>query len=147
MARSSAQTVQHRPCLIPRPYPEPVIAGLLVLLGCQLAGQLVADGLGLPVPGPVLGLVLLLVWLEIREPAEDSGLARVCAGLLRHLQLLFVPAGVGVVQYLSVIASAAVPLVLGLVVSWLLALLVTAGVAAALFSWQHHRRDRVTGAA
>jgi holin-like protein len=128
------------------PYPEPVVIGLLVLLGCQLLGQLVADALGLPVPGPVVGLVLLLGWLQLRRPAEDSGLARVCGGLLRHLQLLFVPAGVGVVQYLSVIASAAVPLVLGLVVSWLLALVVTAGVAGGLFSWQRRRRSRVVRA-
>ncbi len=114
-----------------------VIAGLLVLLACQLLGQLVADTLGLPVPGPVVGLVLLLLWLQLREPAEDSGLARLCTLLLRHLQLLFVPAGVGVVQYLSLVASAAVPLVVGLVVSWLVALVVTAGVALALLAVQH----------
>lgn len=111
-----------------------MIAGLIVLLGCQLAGQLVSDLLGLPVPGPVLGLVILLVWLELREPATDSGLARVCQGLLRHLQLLFVPAGVGVVQYLSLLAGAAVPLVVGLLVSWVVALGVTTGVAALLLS-------------
>jgi holin-like protein len=118
-----------------------VIAGLLVLLGCQLLGQLVADTFALPVPGPVLGLVLLLAWLEVRRPTEDSGLARVCAGLLKHLQLLFVPAGVGVVQYLSLVAGAAVPILLGLVVSWALALLLTAGLAAALLSLQRRRQQ------
>ena len=121
------------------PYPEPVIAGLLVLLGCQLAGQLVADLFGLPVPGPVLGLVLLLVWLQLRSPSEESGLARVCTRLLAHLQLLFVPAGVGVVQYLSLVGAAAVPVVLGLVVSWVVALTVAAGVAAALLAVQRRR--------
>ena len=116
-----------------------MIGGLLVLLACQLAGQLVADTLGLPVPGPVLGLVLLLGWLRVREPADDSGLARVCGALLRHLQLLFVPAGVGVVQYLSLLAGSAVPLMLGLVVSWVVALRVAAGLAGALLAWQRRR--------
>lgn len=117
-----------------------VIAGLLVLLGCQLVGTLVADATGLPVPGPVLGLVLLLGWLQLREPAEDSGLARVCAALLRHLQLLFVPAGVGVVQYLGLLASAAVPIAVGLVVSWVVGLLTCAAVATALLVWTDRRQ-------
>jgi holin-like protein len=119
-----------------------MIAGLLVLLTCQLAGQLLADVSGLPVPGPVLGLVILLGWLEARDPGEDSGLAKVCGGLLRHLQLLFVPAGVGVVQYLSVLASAAIPLVVGLVVSWALALAATAAIATGLLARQRRRTLR-----
>lgn len=122
-----------------------MIAGLLVLLACQLAGQLLSDLLGLPVPGPVLGLVLLLMWLQLRSPSEDSGLARVCAALLAHLQLLFVPAGVGVVQYLSLVGAAAVPLLLGLVLSWVAAVVVAAGVAAALLALR--RRGSAVGAA
>ena len=38
-----------------------------LLLGCQLAGEFIARGLGLPIPGPVLGLVILL-----------AALARIC---------------------------------------------------------------------
>jgi putative effector of murein hydrolase LrgA (UPF0299 family) len=106
-----------------------VIAGLLVLLGCQLAGEFVVRLLDLPVPGPVAGMVLLLVLLQVRRPARDSGVVTVAEGLLKHLQLLFVPAGVGVVQYLSVIGASAVPLLVGLLVSWFAALATTAGVA------------------
>jgi putative effector of murein hydrolase LrgA (UPF0299 family) len=111
-----------------RPYPEPVIPGLLVLLGCQLVGEFVVRLLGVPVPGPVVGMVVLLVVLRLREPSKDCGVVRVAEGLLKHLQLLFVPAGVGVVQYLSVIGASAVPLVVGLLVSWFAALATTAAV-------------------
>jgi len=114
------------------PYPEPVIAGLLALLSCQLVGEFLVRLLDLPVPGPVAGMVVLLGWLQVREPASDSGLVEVAEGLLKHMQLLFVPAGVGVVQYLSVIGASAVPLVTGLLVSWFAALLATALSAAAL---------------
>jgi holin-like protein len=109
-----------------------VIAGLLVLLGCQLAGEFLVRLLAVPLPGPVVGMVILLVVLQVREPGRDSGVVRVAEGLLRHLQLLFVPAGVGVVQYLSLLGASVVPLVLGLTLSWAVALLVTAATVAAL---------------
>jgi holin-like protein len=106
-----------------------VIPGLLVLLGCQLVGEFLVRLLDVPIPGPVVGMVLLLALLQLREPAKDSGVVQVAEGLLKHLQLLFVPAGVGVVQYLSVIGASAVPLVVGLVVSWFAALATTVAVA------------------
>ena len=78
------------------------LSGLMVLLVCQLAGELISHGLGLPVPGPVIGLMILLAALEIRGRRDN--LDAVADGLLRHLPLLFVPAGVGVVRYRSLIA-------------------------------------------
>ena len=46
--------------------------GLLVLLACQLAGECVVRLLGVPLPGPVAGMVILLVVLTLREPAAGS---------------------------------------------------------------------------
>ena len=77
---------------------------LTLLLLCQLAGEVVARLAGLPVPGPVVGLVLLFGVLVVRgrpAPALEQGADR----LLGHLSLLFVPAGVGVVQYLGTLAD------------------------------------------
>ena len=111
------------------PYPGPVIPGLLVLLGCQLVGEFLVRLLDVPIPGPVVGMVLLLVLLQLREPSKDSGVVRVCEGLLKHLQLLFVPAGAGVVQYLGVIGASAVPLVVGVLFSWFVTVATTAGIA------------------
>ena len=122
-----------------------MIPGLLVLLGCQLAGEFVVRLLDLPVPGPVAGMVVLLLLLTLREPAPDGPVVKVANGLLRHLQLLFVPAGVGVVQYLSVIGASAVPLVVGLLVSWFAALATTAAVAVLLLRLgKGVRRGRAT---
>jgi holin-like protein len=119
-----------------------VITGLLALLACQLVGELLVRLLDVPVPGPVAGMVVLLVALQVREPGKDAGVVRVSEGLLRHLQLLFVPAGVGVVQHLGVIGASAVPLVVGLAVSWLAALASTAAVAAGLLALGQRRRTR-----
>lgn len=101
-----------------------MIRGLTLLLLLQVVGELLVEVTGLPVPGPVVGMVLLFGWLQWRRPGDAAGVVRASAGLLRHLQLLFVPAGVGVVTHLAVLRTEAVPLGVSLVVSWLAGLAV-----------------------
>lgn len=110
----------------------PVLKGVLVLLGCQLAGEVVVRLLGLEIPGPVLGMLVFLAVLRLRRPRPSSGLVRGPVLLLGHLQLLFVPAGVGVIVYLDELRADALPLAAGLWVSWLLGLAVTGAVVAGL---------------
>lgn len=117
-------------CLVPGE--EGMITALIALFACQLVGEVVVRVLGLPVPGPIVGMVLMFVLLQVRRPRTDSGLVRGTQGLLRHLPLLYVPAGVGVVGYLSVLGADALPIAAGLVVSWFAGLVVTAGVGALL---------------
>lgn len=107
-----------------------MLTGLIVLLLCQLVGELVVRTLDLPLPGPVLGMVLFFVVLRARRPRKESGLVRAPSVFLRYLPLLYVPAGVGVVAHLSRLRSDALPIAGGLVVSWLAGLVVTAAVAA-----------------
>ena len=96
--------------------------GLLDILVCWAVGEVVSDRLDLPVPGPVIGLVLLLVLLRVQpEPRSEP----VADGLLRLLPLLFVPAGVGVVEHLDLLRESLLPAVLGLVVPLLLGVVVT----------------------
>lgn len=106
-----------------------MINGLLWLLGCQLVGELVGRSLDLPVPGPVLGMVLLFGLLQWRRPPEAANVLRTSEALLRHLQLLFVPAGVGVVTYLAVLRDDAWPITGALLVSFVAGLAVVGGVA------------------
>jgi putative effector of murein hydrolase LrgA (UPF0299 family) len=109
-----------------------VIGGLLVLLVCQLCGELLVRLTGAPVPGAVVGMLFFLVVLRVRRPADRSSLVRAPAGLLGVLQLLFVPAGVGVVVYLSTLREDALPIAGGLWGSWLAGILVTGAVVAGL---------------
>ena len=81
----------------------------------------------------MLGLVLLVLALDIvhrhrpENPSawEVTDVVRVSDGLLGGLALLFVPAGVGVVQYLGLLRQQALALGAALVVSTVLTLLVT----------------------
>ncbi len=98
-----------------------MIRALTLILLCQLVGETVARVLGLPVPGPVLGMGLMLALL--------AGSARVAAavvpvgqGILRHLSLLFVPAGVGVVGHVDRLGAEAAWLMVAIVVSTVLAI-------------------------
>lgn len=109
-----------------------MITGLLWVLGCQLVGELVVRGLGLPVPGPVLGMVLLFGVLSVRKPSETSGTLRVAEGLLRHLQLLFVPVTVGISVHAVALREQWLPVTGGLVLSWAAGLVTVAGLAALL---------------
>lgn len=96
-----------------------------VLLVCQLVGESLARLLHLPVPGPVVGLLLLFVALIVwRRPAP--GLESTADGLLGHLSLLFVPAGVGVVQYLPLLAGQWLPVTAAVVGGTLATLAATA---------------------
>lgn len=110
----------------------PVLKGLLVLLGCQLIGEVAVRLSGVEFPGPVVGMLLFLLVLRVRQPGEGAALVAAPSLLLRHLHLLFIPAGVGIMLYLGRIADDAWPLALGLWGSWLIGFVVTALVASAL---------------
>lgn len=101
-----------------------MIRGLTVLLLCQVLGEVVVEATKLPVPGPVVGMVLLFGWLQWRRPAAGAGTLRAADGLLKHLQLFFVPAGVGVVAYAALLRDEALSLGVALVGSWLAGLVV-----------------------
>src|SRR5689334_18502669 len=87
-----------------------ILVGFLTLLVCELLGELLRSALHLPIPGPVIGMLLLATGLALRggkerelEAPAASSLDRVAAGLLRHMGLLFVPAGVGIVAEIGVL--------------------------------------------
>ena len=111
-----------------------MLLSLGLILLCQLAGEAITHATDLPVPGPVIGMVLGLLLLLARDqtlrwmPSElrDGTFENTGRGILSHLSLLFIPAGVGVVQRLDVLAGNALAIGLALLVSTVLSLAVTA---------------------
>jgi holin-like protein len=98
-----------------------LIHAILILLTCQLLGEGISRAADLPLPGPVLGLIILLAALAVLPNLADK-LRPVTQTILGNLSLLFVPAGVGVVQHLPRIAEAGLGLVVALVASTILAI-------------------------
>jgi putative effector of murein hydrolase LrgA (UPF0299 family) len=99
------------------------LSGLAWLLGLQSVGELLSRGLALPFPGPVIGMLLLLIalrWKVVQEPVAA------CAGfLLAHLSLLFVPVGVGVMTHLALVSQYGGRMLLVVVLSTLVGMVVT----------------------
>ncbi|HIZ98909.1 MAG TPA: CidA/LrgA family protein [Candidatus Janibacter merdipullorum] len=113
-----------------------MINGILWVLGCQLVGEVLVRSLGLAIPGPVVGMVLLFGVLSLRRPGPESGTLRFSEGLLTHLQLFFVPVSVGIMVHASEIGRQWLPIGGGLVISWAAGLLTVA----LLGSWLARRR-------
>ena len=108
-----------------------MVRGFAILLVMQFFGEVISRGLGIPIPGNVLGMGLLLLALAVGiirvewvQEAADL--------LLSHLALFFVPAGVGVMVYFDLIAREWFPIVVATVLSTFVVMAVTGKVAARL---------------
>jgi holin-like protein len=117
-----------------------MIAAFALLLAFQLAGETLRVALHLPVPGPVLGMALLMVYLIARR-GPDEHLRTTAGGLLQNLSLLFVPAGTGVMLHASRLAGEAWPIAIALVASTVL------GLAATGLTLHYLTRKRANGGA
>ena len=113
-----------------------MLNALTILVVCQFVGEVAARFLGLPLPGPVIGLLLMLALLIWRggPNAEQEAVGN---WLLRHFGLLFVPAGVGVITQLDALRDNWLPLLIAIPLSTLLGMAVTA--------WVMQRLDRSGG--
>ena len=102
-----------------------MLASLTLILVCQLIGEVCVLFTGLPVPGPVLGMLLLLTWFFLRGELPES-VGRTADTLLSHLSLLFVPAGVGVLVHWERMRGQWLAIAAALVLGTLITLAVTA---------------------
>ena len=101
------------------------------LLVFQTMGEGLAYALSLPIPGPVIGMLLLFLYLLLKSDAVHT-LAPTSLALLRHLSLLFVPAGVGIMVHAQRLAAEWLPITVALVLSTAVCIVVTALVVRAL---------------
>ena len=110
-----------------------------ILIICGLSGELLSKSLSLAVPGPVVGMMILAALLLItRAPqshradnAHDPGLESTAQALIRNMGLLFVPAGVGLADQLTLLRQEWLPILGALLGSTVLSLVVT--------GWVMHR--------
>ena len=98
------------------------INGLTILLVYQLIGEITARYFSLPIPGPVLGMLMLFVTLAIKGSVHST-LEKTATGLLSHLSLLFIPAGVGMMVHFDRIANEWIAISIALVLSTIITLI------------------------
>lgn len=102
-----------------------MINTLATLLVFQTIGEGLAYAFALPVPGPVIGMVLLFLFLLVKKDAAKK-LEPVSLELLKHLSLLFIPAGVGIMVHAQRVADEWLPIAVALVASTIMSIVVTA---------------------
>jgi putative effector of murein hydrolase LrgA (UPF0299 family) len=103
-----------------------MIQSIFILLLFQLAGELLSGLTHVPVPGPVIGMMLLAAFYILRRREPSPSLQHAADGLLSWLGLLFVPAGVGIVANLALLRSAWLPISVALIGSTFITLVTTA---------------------
>jgi putative effector of murein hydrolase LrgA (UPF0299 family) len=105
-------------------------AALSGIFLCQLLGEFICRFFALPLPGPVVGMGLLFVFLLVRNGQGHNAVPRPLGGaadvLLGHLSLLFVPATVGMMRNFDLLGANAMLLGVSLLVSTAIAMAVTA---------------------
>ncbi len=99
---------------------------LTLIFCCQLIGELLVSFTGLPVPGPVIGMLLLFAGLLLHGSLPED-LGRVADALITNLSLLFVPAGVGVMLHLKLLGDELLPISIALVASTLITIAISGG--------------------
>ena len=118
----------------------------LLVFQCLGEGVSYLSKLPVPVPGPVIGMLLLFGFLMLR-PQEADAIEPTALELLRHLSLLFIPAGVGIMVSAGKVRGDALAVVVSLAVSTTLAIAVTALVTRALLRRQRSREAATQGPA
>lgn len=101
--------------------------GLAIIFGFYAAGELLSSALDLPIPGSVLGMLLLLGAL-LSGGVKLEWVDREGELLVKNMSVMFVPPGVGIVTYLALLKSEALPIFGALILSFLVTLITTAKV-------------------
>lgn len=103
-----------------------------IIFGCLAVGEFLCRILGLPVPGSILGLLVLTSLLQTGVVKLES-VKPVCSFLVSNMGFFFVPPGVALMLYFDLIAKEWLPIVVATVVSTALVLIVTGHV----HQWVH----------
>jgi holin-like protein len=102
-----------------------VLGSITAILLCQLIGEIVTKVTRVPVPGPVIGMVLLFCCLNFYRRALPEDVEKVGGHLLRYLALLFVPAGVGVITNMKLVMKSWAPITVVITIGTFVTIAVT----------------------
>ncbi|CCG08573.1 CidA/LrgA family protein [Pararhodospirillum photometricum] len=109
-----------------------MVSSFFLLLAVQLVGEVAREVLGVPIPGPVLGMFGLALFLIARQTLTSktvsASLSHTSETLIGQMGLMFVPAGVGLVAQGPLLAREWLPLVAGVVGSTVIGVVVTGAV-------------------
>ncbi len=80
------------------------IRSFAIVMVCFFLGQAIQHFSRLPVPGSIIGLFILFIGL-VTGVCRAEWVESTCNLLIKHMALLFVPVGVGLMNYLGIIEN------------------------------------------
>ena len=98
---------------------------LMIILIPYLIGTILQLTLNLPIPGAVIGLILLFLGLQIGIVKVEM-IEELCEFLLSNMSFFFIPAGVGLMKAFGVLKGKWIPFTVIIVISTCLVWSVTA---------------------
>lgn len=102
-----------------------MINALLILFSCQFLGEAIVHFTGITIPGPVVGMMILLAGLIVKGGLPEN-LDKTASEFVKYIGLLFIPAGAGISLYLDLIAEQWVVILIASFTSTVLTLILTA---------------------
>jgi holin-like protein len=110
-----------------------MLRAIFVIFFFQLSGEAIKKFFEMRIPGPVIGLVLLLITLVYLKKFKSSTVVSLKKDvintsnyILGYLSLLFVPIGVGVVMHLAYLENNLLKVLIIVLISTVLTIAVTA---------------------
>lgn len=88
----------------------------LIILGIYLAGEIISDMFSLPIPGNILGMIILFILL-CTKTVKLNQISNVTNFLLNHLAFFFIPAGVGLMSSAGIIKATWLQLIIVCIIS------------------------------
>jgi len=122
-----------------------MLKGLLVLLLFQGVGEAISHYSGIPIPGPVIGMILLFTALQLSPRTLPIGLGEAAHLMIRWLSLLFVPACVGFFFLTTTSTSQWLAITGVIVLATLLTMVATATLMAHLLAKQPELKSERSG--
>lgn len=101
-----------------------MLKGIITLLVFQFLGECITKLFDLLVPGPVIGMVLLLLFLMLKKSSFES-LDNAVFIHLRYLPLLFIPAAMGIITQSDILSNEFWPISISLLLGTVIALAFT----------------------
>lgn len=115
-----------------------IIMQIIILYGFYLLGEFIVSLLHIKFPGSIVGLLLLWIclymkWLNIKIVMDGANF------LIAFLTLFFIPSTVGIVKYPELLTTDGLLLVLGVIISTILAFIFTGKLSRALERYEEKR--------
>ena len=101
-----------------------MLQGIITLVALQLLGETISFYFDIPIPGAIIGMVLLLGYLMLRGYVSRP-LAETSGKLFPYLPLLLIPASVGVIQYGTLLEKEGIAVLAALVISLVISFIAT----------------------